>query len=143
MIEEAYVSLEVAKLLKAKGFNEATNRYYNAQYNECRTVADTFMWHWNDEEFMKHVMMEGAIAIPTHQMIMTWLREVHHLFININIEVGDIQMLPSYDFEESVLGYSFAIYNEETLVWMFKDKTPRSYEEAVEAAIKYSLENLI
>lgn len=33
--------------------------------------------------------------------------------------------------------------NEETLVWILKDKTPRSYEETVEAALKYCLENLI
>ena len=80
---------------------------------------------------------------PTLQMAMKWLREVHHLFIGINIEVGDIQILPSYDFEETVLGYSFAIYNEETLVWILKDKTPRSYEETVEAALKYCLKKII
>jgi len=41
------------------------------------------------------------------------------------------------------LGYTFVIYNKETLIWVFKDKTPRSYEDAVEAALKYVLENLI
>ena len=43
MIKEAYVSFETAKLLKEKGFRAETNRYYNAQFDEIRTVSDTFM----------------------------------------------------------------------------------------------------
>ena len=119
MVTEDYCSYEVAKLLKEKGF---------------------------DYQGFDYIDFEGEIIRqdrPTLQMAMKWLREKHKLYIGINIEVGDIQMLPSYDFEETVLGYNFVIYNEETLIWAFKDKTPRSYEEAVEAALKYSLRNLI
>ena len=138
MIQEAYCSFEVSKLLKEKGFNELCGRYYSSQFNEMRTVGDICMMSWNSisDEY-------EYISIPTHQMAMAWLREKHNLYIGINIEVGDIQMLPSYDFEETVLGYTFVIYNKETLIWVFKDKTPRSYEDAVEAALKYCLENLI
>ena len=138
MIQEAYCSYEVAKLLKEKGFNELCGRYYSSQFNEMRTVGDICMMSWNSisDEY-------EYISIPTHQMAMAWLREKHNLYIGINIEVGDIQMLPSYDFEETVLGYTFVIYDKETLIWVFKDKTPRSYEDAVEAAIKYALKNLI
>ena len=49
MIKEAYCSKEVSILLKEKGFNEATNRHYNAQYDEIRTVSDTFMTYWNSQ----------------------------------------------------------------------------------------------
>lgn len=120
-IKEDYVSFEVAKLLKEKGFNEPVTELNKLLFKDG----------------------EKPILEITHQKAMKWLREKHKLYIGINIEVGDIQMLPSYDFEEIVLGYSYAIYNEETLIWVFKDKTPRSYEEAVEAAIKYCLEILI
>ena len=132
-MEEAYVSFETAKLLKEKGFNEPIRCWY-----------DNFQdFHEEGMRMSNADCLPPTIMCPTHQMAMAWLREKHRLYIDINIEVGDIQMLPSYDFEEDVLGYSYAIYNEETLIWVFKDKTPRSYEKAVEAAIRYCLENLI
>lgn len=75
MITEDYVSLETARLLKDKGFEFVTNRYYNAQYDEIRTVSDTFMLNWNDAKYMKHLGMEGAVAIPSLQMVVKWLDE--------------------------------------------------------------------
>ena len=137
MITEDYVSFETAKLLKEKGFGieEETRGYYPIKGDATGRLMFGAEYHHNTSQVQ--------IAAPTLQMAMKWLREKHKLYIGINIEVGDIQMLPSYDFEETVLGYNFVIYNEETLIWVFKDKTPRSYEKAVEAAIKYCLENLI
>ena len=82
MIED-YVSLDIARLLKDKGFRNITNRYYNAQYAQIRTTSDTFMMDWNDEAYMKKLGMEGAIAIPTLQMTMKWLREVHDIHLSI------------------------------------------------------------
>ena len=132
MITEDYVSLETAKLLKEKGFDEATNRYYNAQYDQIRTVSDTFMWHWNDEEFMKRVLMEGAIAIPTLQMAMKWLRENY----NIHIEV---RYFPAPNIYRYVIIHSpITFENIGSHPQYFN-----TYEEACEAAIKYCLENLI
>ena len=119
MIKEAYCSKEVSILLKEKGFNEATNRHYNAQYDEIRTVSDTFMTYWNNEEHMKVLMMEGALAIPTHQMAM---------------------------FDLTKRGYCPYVYQlDYDMEWVVKWRinTPMKYEEAVEAALKYSLENLI
>lgn len=75
MITEDYVSLETARLLKDKRFEFVTNRYYNAQYDVIRTVSDTFMLNWNDAKYMKHLGMEGAVAIPTLQMVVKCLDE--------------------------------------------------------------------
>ena len=133
MIKEAYVSFEAAKLLKEKGFNEATNRHYNAKYDEIRTVSDTFMTYWNNEEHMKVLMMEGALAIPTHQMAMKWLREEKRTSIII-------------EFDLTKRGYCPYVYQlDYDMEWVVKWRinTPIKYEEAVEAALKYSLENLI
>ena len=135
MIIEDYVSFETAKLLKEKGFDEATNRYYNAQYDQIRTVSDTFMWHWNNEEFMKRVLMEGAIAIPTLQMAMKWLREVHKLCISITPQVTD-------DDGDGGCLWQFAITSHlEPL--SISLELYEQYEEACEVAIRYCLENLI
>lgn len=134
MITEDYVSFETAKLLKEKGFDEATNRYYNAQCDQIRTVSDTFMWHWNNEEFVKRVLMDGAIAIPTLQMTMKWLREVHKLHIWIAHKLKQNKGLPWY----------YEIHNIETgTVVKIGDVVYGSYEVACEAAIKYCLEKLI
>lgn len=134
MITEDYVSYETAKLLKEKGFNEATNRYYNAQYDQIRTVSDTFMWQWNDEEFMKKVLMDGSIAIPTLQMTMKWLREVHKLYINIWADPKDVE---NNDFD---IVFRTQVFNSTSNYGTYEFST---YEEACEAAIRYCLENLI
>lgn len=133
-ITEDYVSFETAKLLMEKGFDEATNRYYNPQYGQIRTVSDTFMWHWNDKEFMKRVGLVGAIAIPTIQMAVKWLMEKKGIAI--------IPVLSS-------------ILDNEKFLWDIKivvAKTGESYsqgwiyekqEDAFDTAIKYCLESLI
>lgn len=134
-LTEDYCSFEVAKLLKEKGFRAVTNRYYNAQYDQIRTVSDTFIMDWNDEEYMKSITMPGAIAIPTHQMALKWLREVHNIHITIlQIESTTITMEQKYFF--------YRIQKNRRTVGIFED-TFLKYEQAVEAALKYTLENLI
>ena len=137
MITEDYVSFETAKLLKEKGFDEATNRYYNAQCDQIRTVSDTFMWHWNNEEFVKRVLMDGAIAIPTLQMAMKWLREEKKL--NCIIDVS---------FNQNGNGeteYYFSVWENKPPYDLLREspQTFSTYEKACEATIKYCLENLI
>ena len=137
-ITEDYVSFETAKLLKDKGFDEATNRYYNAQHDQIRTVSDTFLWHWNDEEFMKRVLMDGAIAIPTLQMAMKWLREVHGLHISLE---------PCYDYDSMHVVFLAFVQNvADVHEFMDGRKNVATYpnaEKSCELAIRYCLENLI
>lgn len=159
MITEDYVSFEIAKLLKEKGFDEATNRYYNAQCCQIRTVSDTFMWHWNNEEFMKRVLMEGAIAIPTLQMAMKWLREVHNILVVIDYNYECTSK--SYCYKIYTLGENgkpkrFPVYgvsyddegnaNKDIIYYrdfQLSDSEYTTYEETAEAAIYYCLEYLI
>ena len=139
MITEDYVSFETAKLLKEKGFDEATNRYYNAQYDQIRTVSDTFMWHWNDEKFMKHVMMEGAVAIPTIQMIMKWLREVYNLVIEpYRTACGYLYTISSIPYGSTKYDNSEAYNGDDEASGQWT-----TWEKACEDGIKYCLENLI
>ena len=71
--------------------------------------------------------------MPTHQMAIKWLREERWKYIEISFSVtlnGEPQ-------------YNFGVLNR-SAQWVYRHKQPFStYEEAVEAAIKYSLENLI
>ena len=119
MIIEDYVSFEVAKLLKEKGFDVATFHDYDE-----RGIR------WFEEVLVNH-NSQGGIACPTIQMAMKWLREIHKIHITI---------YPYGDY--SCDNYQFDIYKNSILT-VSKDDGFMTYEEACEAAIKYCLENLI
>lgn len=135
MIKEAYVSYEVAKLLKEKGFNIPITTACHKIYNDDR--PDTSMWvssaleDWNDISEENNVAK--VYSCPTQALAMRWLREVHNLYIVIFPE-SDIEVF-------YIKGFNFDIWtpvgNE------YDRKNYKTYEEACEAAIKYCLENLI
>ena len=130
MITEDYVSYEVAKLLKEKGFNEPTFTYYNNDgdlMNSCNFCGSYTLGCFNNVKDEK-----VNCAAPTLQMAMKWLREVHNLHIDVDPSEGN--------WNPTVLeleDWSCAV--------KFGDNIPiqDSYEEAVEEAIKYCLTNLI
>jgi len=131
MITEDYVSFEVAKLLKEKGFNDVPVYTYYLSYGGfyLSPMAVT----------NKKLYAQGHIAAPTLQMAMKWLREVHNLHCAVD-----------YDY---VLGWYCQItsltetvedrYKEMKYYHPDKDSGFSSPEEACEEAIKYCLENLI
>ena len=126
-ISEDYVSFETAKLLKEKGFDQNCATYY----------LDGQVWrHYHGEVIPKGKQIYAA---PTQAMAMKWLREVHHLYIQV--------MLDSWALGGHT-GYYVVIQNttsdfEMMLQDALDDVFYNTYEEACEAAIKYCLENLI
>ena len=123
MITEDYCSFELAKLLKEKGFIEMCYMYYE---------PDKHGYALCGERFENHNYVKEEISCPTHQMAMKWLREVHKLFIVIE---------PEYFEAGRVIAYDFSVWCGDNYKHNFKDNP--TYEEAVEAALKYVLENLI
>ena len=117
-ITEDYCSFEVAKLLKEKGFNEPTCGYYHDDYMNTLLIATASC----------HNGSINAIAAPTLQMAMKWLREEKHIFIRI--------------IQSNIEYCSCEIYFDRVRCHQFW-KSFDSYEEACEAAIKYCLTNLI
>ena len=135
MIKEDYTSMETAKLLKEKGFDEESWCAYNLVTEKfAREIVD-----WNFR--YNHGLPNYVASAPTLQMAMKWLREVHRLHIEIvpnplNFEHQDIQD-----------GWGCEVMHLSDLSYdgnyeFFQKKYP-TYEEACEAAIKYCLENLI
>ena len=123
MITEDYVSFEVAKLLKERGFDWEVHRSYLMNDN-IFVPADV-----SDLLYRK-----DAIRIPTLQMAMKWLRE----------EKG-VAIIPVLS---SILDNEKFLWDIKIVV----AKTGESYsqgwiyekqEEAFNTAIKYCLENLI
>ena len=129
-MEEDYVSFEIAKLLKEKGFDESCYQ----KYDDEGYLSFNHVGYINAEKPTEDF---SALA-PTLQMAMKWLREVHNLFIEIHFcqdtyedvccEVGWKE--PTYNYR--VIG----IGNNDTY---YVDTDFNSYESACESAIKYCL----
>lgn len=129
MVLEDYVSFETAKLLKEKGFNEKVRTFYNDKTHKIQFI-DNFIN--NQKPF------NLCLLAPTHQMAMKWLREVHHIYIKISFRFccnADDDIEYCYDVWKHTDKYVVGQHNS--------DGRFMSNEEAVEAALKYSLENLI
>lgn len=117
-LSEDYVSYEVAKLLNKKGFDESCDYYYDQSSDEPQQFTLDEMYYSYDE-FLK---------APTLQMAMKWLREEKNIIINI-----------WYNGVE----WAAEHYNDEDENFYLIADSYNSHEEAVEAALKYALENLI
>lgn len=120
MIGEDYCSYEIAKLLKEKGFDG---------YDWCCSHVYT-SWQMlingipaNDDDDFTYA--------PTHQMAMKWLRE-NNIIITPQPEYFSCDRCESWGID----------------IWAFGNykKLPGdfpTYEEAVEAALHWTLENLL
>ena len=127
MITEDYCSFEVSKLLKEKGFDEYSLKNY---WSSDKELHD---WKW---ELSYNKNSDGNrntkdCAAPTQQMAMKWLREVH----KVNIEIHYNRFGKNYKY--------LIIYKPEVLDDIRSLGVYFHYEEAVETALKYCLENLI
>ena len=142
MIEETYVSFEVAKLLKEKGFNEQCWKLYELGDFGIPVRLNGFELNdeggfWNNEylELYKkeHSYINDICSAPTHQMAMQWLREKHLIFFDFRLVLGDTvegrYMVGVYDMT------AFDTYTWKT--WVYGN----TYEETYEKAIKYVLDN--
>lgn len=131
MIAEDYVSYEVAKLLKEKGFDEYCDSIYILENGDYRHSKINVPCR-NSNNYKPTIIVR-----PTHQMVMKWLREVHNIIIAIR---------PPYNWNgKKPTNYLFDVWhhcddNTDNNISVVSSTT---YEEAVEAALKYCLTKLI
>ena len=119
-ITEDFVSFEIAKLLKEKGFDiPCRQAYFNG------SLVDYTMYGFCDGELLD---------CPSQSLALKWLREVHNIYIDIL----------TYTTGKSIQ-FRWVGYDNGRLFSQEEGKTIyfNSYNEAVEAALKYTLENLI
>lgn len=129
MIEEAYVSFEVAKLLIEKGFNEPTLAYAYGQ--------DMISYYSRPKVTDPLSIVAGRIPLPTQQMACEWLRQEHNLSVEVYRTacgwIGCVVAIPS--------GTDLKFLEDDG------DDLPSgqytTHAKACEATIKYCLENLI
>jgi len=133
---EDYVSFEVAKLLKEKGFN-----------CPCKVVYSPkgIIKHYLKEEVYAHNLKGHKKLCPTHQMAMKWLRENHNVFIEMKRDNQYYLGMPvtpvtKEDKERGHKPLYYANVLDEKADSMTTEKK-ESYEEAVEEALKIALKN--
>ena len=151
MITEDYVSCNIAKLLKEKGFDENCAALYHLRTGEI--IQQGVGYVFNNSQW------ENFVSAPTLQMVMKWLRETHNVLV-----------IPDYDYECTDKSYCYKIYKlgengkpervpiegvrYDTLGEPHVDIVAHrdykrsffdyeTYEEACEDGIRYCLENLI
>lgn len=139
MITEDYVSFEIAKLLKEKGFDESTSMVYMSYDHLCKLNRYDSIRNSNYNDITKNYFEYTA---PTLQMAMKWLRKVHNIHIELNWDKGN----QLYSFQIWKPGKYKPEISSLDLWRIYKDDNHFGewiYEQACEAAIKYCLENLI
>lgn len=142
MIKEAYVSFEVARLLKEKGFNEECNRVYEGPNLKYTTLPISPLMclgelgGFNPKQLYitNNELGDIVYTAPTQQMAMAWLREVYNVLIVIDVRSGTGQeSIYCWQLEDNRTGdYIGNIVGECS-----------TYEQACEAALKYYIENFI
>lgn len=139
MITEDYVSFEVAKLLRDKGF-DIKCRYYYIQTKEMFEIDTKYHTALTTQELLDLQVIgekEDRYAAPTQAITMRWLREVHNLSVEVYRTacgyIGCITAIPSGT------DIKFLETDGDDLASGAYTK----WEYACEAAIKYCLEHLI
>ena len=122
MITENYCSFEVAKLLKEKGFEQLCDYAYTNKGNYFEVDRSTF-----DEIYCYR---------PTLQMDLKWLREKYNILADIGYD--------DLDWFWNIISISEKVPVEDRPKFITQGTAcHKTYEEAVETALKYVLTNLI
>lgn len=134
MVTENYVSFEVAKLLKEKGFGGVScfsmyvtpkPRSGMGNPNEAKIAP-----HGRDSYYYEGYLYQ--CEAPTLQQAMKWLREEHKIEIRV-----------IYDNDKLCWYGACNPMNEPSQILLGSGRKYKSYEEAADEAIKYGLENLV
>lgn len=133
-LNDEFVSLETAKLLKLKGFDVPIHTACHQVFKDKDEVS---IWYGDRKENFNDLPEEENsqkfYSCPTQQMAMRWLREKHKIHINVRYldflehgEVWDATVVIMSNFNEQVI-----------------ENTENTYEQALEFALQYVLKNLI
>jgi hypothetical protein len=140
-ITEDYVSFEVAKLLKEKGFNECCHSSWD--YNPNKENTEVFIEYIangiaNNKELEQYNEPDSdwAVSAPTLQTAMKWLRKTHNIDVCVCREIDE--------YGDCFDGYIAVVYINKVYKVTIRDaEKDLLYEEAAEIAIKYCLEYLV
>ena len=141
------VKFELAKLLKEKGFDMLTKKYYEHALTsqideETNDYVGTFGWKKGETNIQSYNFINNhpnvdlsnenwyMCSAPTIAEVVMWLYEKHNIWISVDPENDKDTWFHtiSYNKSETIFG-NYNTYNSPT--------------EAYEAAIEYTLNNLL
>ena len=125
-MKHLFVSYEIAKQLKEKGFDEKCLGYIN---QEGKTYLFDFMLL--DQYGLESNEEYEGILSPLYQQVIDWFREEHRLFITII----------DGDKRNDNIFYWFQVYdlNKQSAVVAVLDQEYKTYYEALDKAIEEAL----
>lgn len=138
-MNEQYVSLEVSKFLKEKGFNGYCHVVHINNHNSLigKVISNSELITTHEYKFCKD--QENCITIPTQQMACQWLREVYNILVCVlPCEVG-----------AGVMDYTYCIYRIHADNYYFEPlmqgriSESINYEKTLEAGLEFVLKNII
>lgn len=139
-IKEAYVSIDIAQLLRDKGFDNPIDTAYLCCEGEpwdgrfMRFSDEIKQGEWYDAE--DTVRYGHLILCPTQQMVMAWLTVTKGIVIEIRVRHNTgLNGLPLFE-------YQYCIYNGMNK-HLDKAHFFEKKEVCIDEAIRYCLENLV
>jgi hypothetical protein len=133
MIEEAYVSFEIAKLLKENGFNERVMKWYVIEDDGSISKVASHSCSLSRNSSFEN----GEIGMPTQQMAMRWLREEYR------IAVSPIPYRYPSKWDCMIVYLGEPMEKDDKYDICLLKMIRSSYEEAAEAGIQHVLKNIV
>lgn len=127
-MNEDFVTYEIAKKLKEKGFREKCLHHYNnndilkENYSKCYCSAN-------------NIFTDNTVDAPTISQALKWLREEKKLHIVMDIT----KAYPSCN----ILYWGFIVFDVLNGDIIYFEHNRDSYEQAAIAGIEYVLDNII
>ena len=138
-MKEQLVSFQVAKLAKEKDFNVETLHFY-CKNRTCDYIKTPYKYSFevnaNQERLINGEIDNFGYGItwsaPTQSLLQRWLREVHNLFVQAEIEmiVNSITL-----FTVKVYSDDISINNEFGICKMLTITGFKTYEQALEVGL--------
>lgn len=133
-MKEDFVSYEIAKKLKEKGFRELCLAYYTNDdtlyYNYSHKAGACYKDCYLSHNFMPKESVSGKfVDAPTISQVLKWLREEKKLHIVIDYNNPSLWSYVIFRFGEGYINKIGEDFN--------------SYEQAALAGIEYVIDNLI
>ena len=131
---EEYVSVEVAQLLKTKGFDWACDSYYE-WFESGVTLFKGFMHEYSDSR--KNHNRGNSLNMfsrPTIAFAMQWLRVVHNLFVKVDYTTHQIHKDMNY--------YGTVVNMEDARETVLAFEEALTYEGCANRLLKDALENI-
>lgn len=147
---EDFVSFEIAKKLKEKGFREECFGYYGYcedvfYYNVIQNPIPSRQLTFKDFKDCQNVYPENnRYDAPTISQVLKWLRKENHIHINTSVYKDESEDADGRVIEEWCFwNWDIQNCNSGDVLQDGDDIEYESYEQAALASIEYILDNLI